>query len=90
MTDAGKPDAELRAQAVAAIRRLDDLGLNRGSTGNLSLRAGDGDGCWITPTGMAADEIGSDDLVRLAADGTVLQGRWAPSSRKITSRCATS
>ncbi len=80
MTDDDKPDAELRAQAVAAVRRLDALGLNRGSTGNLSLRAGRGDGCWITPTGMAAEETGSDDLVRLAADGTVLQGRWAPSS----------
>ena len=38
MTDDDKPDAELRDQAVAAVRRLDALGLNRGSTGNLSLR----------------------------------------------------
>ncbi|MBE0549386.1 MAG: class II aldolase/adducin family protein [Rubrivivax sp.] len=80
MTDTDQSDAGQRAQAVAALRRLDGLGLNRGSTGNLSVRAGGGDGCWITPTGMAADEIGSDDLVWLAADGTVRRGRWAPSS----------
>ena len=68
MTDDDKPDAELRDQAVAAVRRLDALGLNRGSTGNLSLRARHGDGCWITPTGMAAEETGSDDLVRRLVD----------------------
>ena len=27
----------LRDQAVAAVKRLDALGMNRGSTGNLSL-----------------------------------------------------
>ena len=31
-------DEPLREQAVHAMRRLDALGLNRGSTGNLSLR----------------------------------------------------
>ena len=35
-------DTALREQAVAALRRLDALGMNRGSTGNLSLRCGDG------------------------------------------------
>lgn len=80
MTDDDPADAGRRTEAVAALRRLDGLGLNRGSTGNLSVRAGSGDGCWITPTGMAAEEVGSDDLVRLAVDGTAVQGRWAPSS----------
>lgn len=71
-------DAARRAEAVAAIARLDALGLNRGSTGNLSLRASAG-GFWITPTGMGA-EAGADDFVRLADDGGVLEGAWAPSS----------
>lgn len=69
--------AVLREAAVAALRRLDALGLNRGSTGNLSVR--DGDGMWITPTGMGADDTGADDLVWLGRDGSV-RGRWQPSS----------
>ena len=67
----------LREQAVAAMRRLDALGMNRGSTGNLSLRCGAG--MLITPTGMAADELEPDDMVWLGWDGT-LQGKWQASS----------
>lgn len=67
----------LRDAAVAAVRRLDALGMNRGSTGNLSLRCGAG--MWITPTGMGADELRPQDLVWLGWDGT-LRGDWQPSS----------
>jgi L-fuculose-phosphate aldolase len=70
-------DTELRQQAVAAIGRLDALGMNRGSTGNLSLRCGAG--MWITPTGMGADELRPQDLVWLGWDST-LRGDWQPSS----------
>ena len=51
----------LREAAVAAVRRLDALGMNRGSTGNLSLRCGQG--MLITPTGMGADELRPQDFV---------------------------
>jgi L-fuculose-phosphate aldolase len=73
-------DAEeqaLRTQMVAALRRLDALGMNRGSTGNLSHRLGAG--MLITPTGMGADELRPQDLVWLGEDGTQ-QGDWQPSS----------
>lgn len=73
-------DLELRASLVAAVRRLDALGLNRGSTGNASVRGtGDAAGFWITPTGMGADNLAVDDLVWIAGDGKV-QGAWQPSS----------
>jgi methylthioribose-1-phosphate isomerase len=62
---------------VAAVRRLDALGMNRGSTGNLSHRCGAG--MLITPTGMGADELRPQDLVWLGWDGT-LRGDWQPSS----------
>ena len=80
MTSADVEDT-LRAQAVAAVRRLDALGLNRGSTGNLSLRcARDGSpGLLITPTGMGADELQPQDMVWLGDDGRV-EGLWQPSS----------
>jgi L-fuculose-phosphate aldolase len=71
----------LREQAVQAIRKLDALGLNRGSTGNLSLRLARGgmDGMLITPTGMGADDLRAQDMVWVCADGSV-QGDWLPSS----------
>ncbi|MBN8490139.1 MAG: class II aldolase/adducin family protein [Burkholderiales bacterium] len=76
------PDEALpREQAVAAIRRLDALGLNRGSTGNLSLRCARGGrpGLLITPTGMGADDLRAQDMVWMGEDGAV-EGEWLPSS----------
>lgn len=72
--------AELRADLVATVRRLDELGLNRGSTGNVSVRAeSDRSAFWITPTGMDADDLGDDDLVWMFDDGRA-QGAWHPST----------
>lgn len=70
-------DAAVRKTACDAMRRLDALGLNRGSTGNLSLRSGEG--MLITPTGMGADDLRPQDLVRMGHDGRV-DGEWQPSS----------
>jgi L-fuculose-phosphate aldolase len=70
-------ETELRQAAVAIVRKLDALGMNRGSTGNLSCRVGDG--MLITPTGMGADDLRPQDLVWLGWDGT-LRGDWQPSS----------
>jgi L-fuculose-phosphate aldolase len=74
-------EARLRRQAVQALRRLDALGLNRGSTGNLSLRCAQqgAPGMLITPTGVGADELRAQDMVWVGDDGSV-RGDWAPSS----------
>jgi L-fuculose-phosphate aldolase len=74
-------DYDLRASACAAVKRLDALGLNRGSTGNLSVRATgrNGAGFWITPTGMGGEDLTANDFVRVRDDGTV-EGAWEPSS----------
>lgn len=74
-------EATLRAQAVATVRRLDALGLNRGSTGNLSVRLARGarGGMLITPTGAGGDDLAEADLVWVGDDGSV-EGDWAPSS----------
>jgi len=74
-------ETQLRDAAVQAVRRLDALGLNRGSTGNLSLRCdreGRG-GMLITPTGMGADDLQPQDMVWVGEDGSVA-GDWRPSS----------
>ncbi len=67
----------IRAEAVAAVQRMGALGMNRGSTGNLSVRAGAG--MLITPTGMGADDLRPQDLVWCGWDGSV-RGDWKPSS----------
>jgi L-fuculose-phosphate aldolase len=76
-------DKELtqREDAVAAVRKLDALGMNRGSTGNLSLRVlhHGCEGMLITPTGMGADDLRPQDMVWRGWDGTLV-GDWQPSS----------
>jgi L-fuculose-phosphate aldolase len=67
-----------RKEAVAQLRRLDALGLNRGSTGNLSVRFEGG--FLITPTGMGADGLKPKDLVWMDAQGDTCVGLWEPSS----------
>jgi L-fuculose-phosphate aldolase len=82
-------ETQLREEMTDALRRLDALGLNRGSTGNLSVRLGhDGrSGMLVTPTGMTADELRPHDLVWVADDGEVL-GDWQPSSESPFHRAA--
>jgi L-fuculose-phosphate aldolase len=82
--DQTSAELHLRESAVSAIRKLDNLGMNRGSTGNLSLRcaqAGQGGqgGMLITPTGMGADDLRPQDMVWRGWDGA-LRGDWQPSS----------
>lgn len=81
MSPAEADEDRLRRDAVAAVRRLDALGLNRGSTGNLSLRCPRDavDGMLITPTGMGGEGLRAADLVWVGDDGAV-DGAWQPSS----------
>ena len=76
------PERVLRQGLVATVKRLDALGLNRGSTGNASVRSSEKratPGFWITPTGMGAHDLTAGDLVWMGDDGRVL-GEWQPSS----------
>lgn len=62
---------------VDTLRRLYDLGMTTTSGGNLSIRDDDGD-IWITPGGLDKGTLRPEDIVRVAADGTV-DGRHRPS-----------
>ena len=57
----------LRLRVVQAAKRLSELGLNSGRSGNLSVRV-DG-GFLVTPSGAAYDTMHPDDLVYLTALG---------------------
>jgi L-fuculose-phosphate aldolase len=70
-------EKELRSEMVRITKRLDEQGLNRGASGNLSVRFGEG--MLITPSGMGAEGLTEDDIVFVHMDGTS-RGRWQPSS----------
>ena len=68
---------DLRRQLIATARAMQPAGLNKGTSGNVSVRAPNG--FWITPTGMPYDALVPDDIPLMALDGSH-QGRRKPSS----------
>jgi L-fuculose-phosphate aldolase len=69
--------SQLRAALLRTSRRMVELGLNRGTAGNASVRCGSD--ILITPSALPVAEMSEQDMVLLDADGKVLQGR-KPSS----------
>jgi L-fuculose-phosphate aldolase len=57
-----------RDNVVAAARDLDVQGLNRGTSGNVSVRFRDG--LLITPSGLPTARMRPDDVVPMGLDGT--------------------
>jgi L-fuculose-phosphate aldolase len=76
-------ETELRSEMVRITKKLDELGLNRGTSGNLSARFNDG--MLITPSGMGAEGLTENDIVFVQMDGTS-RGRWQPSSEWLFHR----
>lgn len=67
-----------REQIVHAYTRLDREGLNRGSSGNVSVRSGP-DGLLVSPTGIDAARITAAGIVELGLDGSA-RSEGIPSS----------
>lgn len=67
----------LREQLLATTRKLSEVGLNRGTSGNASVR--DGEGFLVTPSGMAVEAMTPHDMVAMDFDGKV-HGEGKPSS----------
>lgn len=59
----------LRSAMVQAARRMNALGINQGTSGNLSVRAGKG--LLLTPSGLAYEEMTAADIVEMD-----FAGRW--------------
>ncbi len=70
-------EIKLRRQMVNASLELVARGLNRGASGNLSVRCGAG--FLITPTGLSPEETAPIDIVTMDLAGN-WQGRCKPSS----------
>lgn len=71
-------EAEARQQLVDAMRALDARGLNRGTSGNLSVRYASG--MLVTPSGITPDRLVPDTIVFVDGDGSVAPGAARPSS----------
>jgi L-fuculose-phosphate aldolase len=71
----------LREEIIATSRRLGALGLNQGTSGNVSVRWNDdpADGFLLTPTSLEYDTMLPGDLVHVLPDGTC-NGARRPSS----------
>ena len=71
----------LRARVISTALGMNEAGVNRGKSGNVSVRwrEPDFDGFLITPTGMPYGDLAPDDIVAVALGGET-RGRRAPSS----------
>jgi L-fuculose-phosphate aldolase len=70
-------EAKARCSVVEHGQKMNALGINQGTSGNLSLRFGGG--LLITPSGIPYDEMTPEDVVFVRMDGSY-EGKLAPSS----------
>jgi len=75
----------LRQQLILTARRMETSGLNKGTAGNLSVRANNKgeSGFLITPTGMPYETLEPEDIVFMRLDnthGSLPDNRRKPSS----------
>jgi L-fuculose-phosphate aldolase len=73
-----KAEHRLRKEVAATALLMSRIGLSPQRSGNVSARFGDA--VLVTPSGVAYDDIGAADIVRMELDGTVGSGQLKPSS----------
>ena len=69
----------LREDLVATARRMSELGLTPGMSGNVSVRTSTG-GLLVTPSGMPYGELVPDDAVEMKLDGAMRPGQRTPTT----------
>src|SRR3954452_14677555 len=62
-------DRDKRQSIIDACRRMNALGINQGTSGNISLRHGDG--MLITPTSVPYEAMTPEQIVFMRLDGAV-------------------
>lgn len=71
------PYADLRRKIIATCLKMTELGINHGTSGNVSVRVPEG--LLLTPSGMPYESIEPADIVLLDHDGRY-EGRRLPST----------
>ena len=66
-------DHKIREKLLHINSRLLELGLNRGSSGNCSVRLPAGDGFLVTPSGIPTDRMSVENLVKMTFSGQVIR-----------------
>ncbi|MEW5686104.1 MAG: class II aldolase/adducin family protein [Pseudomonadota bacterium] len=74
----GDEESKLRAQLVEVMQAMDARGLNRGTSGNVSARFGDG--MLVTPSGVPPERLTPEAMVYVGADDSIPEGQLKPSS----------
>ncbi|MBL9201774.1 MAG: class II aldolase/adducin family protein [Opitutaceae bacterium] len=77
MTAVSSRHLAFRREIIATCRQLGALGLNQGTSGNVSVRVADG--FLLTPTSLDYEAMKPADIVHVRADGTCVGAR-RPSS----------
>lgn len=73
------PNLKLRQNLIRSYKKLISLGLNRGTSGNCSLRLEVGDKFLITPSGISVEKMVPASIVQMSLDGSV-DGEGKPST----------
>lgn len=68
----------IRKQVLAAVLEAFDLGLIKGTSGNIAVR--EGDAVAITPSGIAYKNMMPEDIAIVDINGTWVDGPYKPSS----------
>lgn len=71
-------EAKLRERIVEVMTAMDARGLNRGTSGNVSARLGEG--ALVTPSGIPPSMLKPEHIVRMGADGSYDPAGMKPSS----------
>lgn len=71
-------ELKIRHEIVEAMRRMEALGLTQGTSGNVSVRRGDG--FLISPSGVPPAALTPETIVALDGDGAAQPGQGKPSS----------
>ncbi len=74
----GLEERRLREEIVDISQAMAARGLNRGTSGNVSVRLPDG--LLVTPSGVVPDRLTPDSIVRLDTQGRASAGALKPSS----------
>ncbi len=71
-------EKDLRHEIVEAALALNNRGLSKGTSGNVSARSRNG--CLITPSGVPYTDLNLDSIVEIDLRGGILSGTLSPSS----------
>jgi len=71
-------EGALRARMVEVMQAMEARGLNRGTSGNVSTRLGEG--MLVTPSGVPPERLTAESMVFVGADDSISDGQLKPSS----------